>query len=359
MIEELPQIPIKGRLTSAEILMGTAIPALERLQIMSEDVFELLCLEWASAYLKTKYVSVRQIGGAGDKGRDIIGYYSDGSIDIYQCKHYGEQLAPTHIYKELGKLCYYTFKGEFPVPKQYYFVTSLPAGAKLLKFINDPGLFLSSLKANWDSYCRTQVTKTEVIELDGDFAEYIENFDFSIIRDKPPLELIEEYRQTQYYASRFGGGIKRFRSNIPKATEKIDARELEYVDQLFKVYEEKLATRIKDHEALKSICSKTSNHFDDQRNSFYSAESLEVFSRENFPDADPLPFEEVKSDTAVVANTTLLLNEGETGYKKLLLVLQEVQRQSFANSPLHFELKPIDKHGLCHHLVNSKKIKWI
>jgi hypothetical protein len=77
MITDLPEIPTRGRLSSAQILMGPQIPAIDRLQQMSEDDFEIMCLEWASGYLKTKYVKVRQYGGAGDKGRDIVAETSD------------------------------------------------------------------------------------------------------------------------------------------------------------------------------------------------------------------------------------------------------------------------------------------
>lgn len=359
MIEELSPIPRKGRLSSSEILMGTSIPPLDKLQIMSEDEFEVMCLEWATAYLKGKYVKVRQMGGAGDKGRDVIGYYENGAIDVYQCKHYNSALSPSQIYVELGKLCWYTFNNLYPIPNKYYLVTSIPIGPALVAMIEDPSQINKALRDHWNNSCRTKITKKEVIELTAGFADYVDNFDFSIITDKSPLELIEEYKETQYYASRFGGGIQKFRSSIPKASENIDPRELVYVDQLFKVYEQKLSNIIKDQEQLRILSPGDSSHFDEQRNSFYSAESLEVFSRENFPDANPIPFEEIKSDAALVARNTLLLNEEETAYRKLLFVIQEVQRQSFVSNPLHLELRPLDKNGICHHLVNANEIKWI
>ena len=72
---------------------------------MSDKHFEEMTLEWADGYLKKQYVKVRMMGGAGDMGRDIVGYYDNKEIDIYQCKHYKDALIPSKFYLELGKLC--------------------------------------------------------------------------------------------------------------------------------------------------------------------------------------------------------------------------------------------------------------
>ncbi|MFF5995186.1 hypothetical protein AAGS61_10565 [Lysinibacillus sp. KU-BSD001] len=76
-------------------------------------------------------------------GRDVIGYlkYSqndEAEWDNYQCKHYDKALTPQVALLEVGKLCYYTFIGEFTVPKNYYFVSSRGIGPKLAKLIDNP-----------------------------------------------------------------------------------------------------------------------------------------------------------------------------------------------------------------------------
>lgn len=359
MFSDLPPIPVRGRLSSAEILLGTPVPAITRLQTISEDDFEVVCLEWATGYLKTKYDKIRQFGGAGDKGRDMVGYYADGGIDIYQCKHYSSALSPSMIYSEFGKLCFYTFKRVFPIPKSYFIVTPINIGPKLQGLLENPNLINKELIDNWEKHCQKEITKTEEVLLTGDFLTYIENFDFSIVKDKSPMELIEEHGNTSFHAARFGGGLKKYRSVIPIAEKDIQNRELTYVSQLYKVYSEFHSKSIGNQEELKNASITHSSHFEEQRNGFYAAESLEVFSRENFPDANPLPFEEIKQDSLVVATNTLLLNENEKGLKKLLSVIQELHRQGFTNNALSIEIKPIDKIGICHHLVNDTLIQWI
>ena len=65
----------------------TNIAPIDKVHIMDEDSFEQFTLEWLYGCKKEKYLSIKRIGGAGDKGRDIVGYYSDGTVDYYQCKH--------------------------------------------------------------------------------------------------------------------------------------------------------------------------------------------------------------------------------------------------------------------------------
>lgn len=107
-------------------LYGTDIniAPIDKVHIMDEDSFEHFTLEWLYGCKKDKYSSIMRIGGAGDKGRDVIAYRKDGGVDYFQCKHYNSALAPSNYYLELGKLCYYTYTKDIPLPKSYYIVAS-------------------------------------------------------------------------------------------------------------------------------------------------------------------------------------------------------------------------------------------
>lgn len=59
----------------------TNIAPIDKVHIMDEDSFEHFTLEWLYGCKKSKYSSIKKIGGAGDKGRDVIAYYNDGSVD--------------------------------------------------------------------------------------------------------------------------------------------------------------------------------------------------------------------------------------------------------------------------------------
>ena len=78
----------------------------DKVHIMDEDTFEQFTVEWLYGSKKSKYSTIGKLGGAGDKGRDVVAYYSDGLVDYYQCKHYHAALAPTDYYLELGNFWY-------------------------------------------------------------------------------------------------------------------------------------------------------------------------------------------------------------------------------------------------------------
>lgn len=71
-------------------LYGTDIniAPIDKVHIMDEDSFEHFTLEWLYGCKKDKYSSIMRIGGAGDKGRDVIAYRKDGGVD-YALKMFG------------------------------------------------------------------------------------------------------------------------------------------------------------------------------------------------------------------------------------------------------------------------------
>lgn len=147
----------------------TNIAPIDKVHIMDEDSFEQFTLEWLYGCKKSKYFSINRIGGAGDKGRDVVAYHNDGSVDYYQCKHYNAALMPSNYYLELGKLCYYTYKKEIPVPKEYFIIASNDVGTSLQDLIDNPSTLITKLVENWDTYCKTKITKTFEIPLDAPF----------------------------------------------------------------------------------------------------------------------------------------------------------------------------------------------
>jgi len=356
-ISDLPIPTGRGRLSTNDIFNGSPIPPIDRLRAMSADDFEDLVLEWATEYLGKKYEKVRQYGGAGDKGRDVIGYYPNGEIDIYQCKQYSSVLSPGIFWVELGKLCYYTFENEYPIPKNYFIVTSLGVGPKLLDYIQDPKVFNSLLLDEWEVKCKTKIKTTDTL-LTKEFRKYIENFDFSIVKDKAPHELIEEHRQTYCYAQRFGGGLVKNRDLIPLPTGNVDKKELNYTSLLFKAYSKRINIPILDKSTLEKSSADLTIHFEKERRSFYATESLDKFSRDNFSNLEKLPFEELKEDSLIILESNLSISSYSDDMDRLEESKIALMRQEFSGNPLNKEIRPMDKAGMCHYLANEKKIKW-
>lgn len=363
-MRELKEYPLGNpkkykRLNNAILLKGKGVPAIDQLKVISPDDFEAVVLEWATDYLKPKYEHVVKIGGAGDKGRDVIGYYSvkDQKCDYYQCKHYKEALGVTAVNLELGKLCYYTFTGDIPLPELYYFVAPQGITSHVQAYLDNPKSVNDILIEKWEKQCQSKI-KNEDVMLEGEFLTYVKGFDFSLLRSKAPNELISEHSETNWHASRFGTGLRATRDYIPKAEKDIEDRENLYVSQLLLAYSDKLQKKISKSSELITEDSDLHDHFEESRNAFFCAESLLEFERDNLSIVEESPFKELKGEVFTVTKTTARL-EHPNAYIKVLKTTAAAINNEYSSNALHTELKNEDKEGLCHHLVNENRIKWV
>ncbi|ELC8457029.1 hypothetical protein QYB58_002141 [Clostridium perfringens] len=348
---ELPQCK---KIENFNVYTGMNISPIDRLKIMSAGEFEDLVLEWAHGYIKNSYEKVSTMAGSGDKGRDIVAYYEERKYDIYQCKHYDNPLSPSNYWIEFGKLCYYTYNSDFNIPRKYYIVASNGIGQALRDLIDNPKLINKGLIEHWDKKCKSKIVQNENIELIGDFKDYINNFDFSIVTDIPPINLIDQYSTTIWYKFRFGGGIKkREKPKVPIDISKDEASE-NYIKELLIVYSQKIKKDILDIDNLKEEV-RLFDHFKRQREDFYFAQSLKRFSRDEYIDADP--FNDIKRE--VYKGIIDSFDEDySSNYKKVNEVLK-VARSICLKSDELGEINPSDKSGLCHEMVNEGELSWV
>lgn len=111
------------------VTVGPPIPAQQRIMLYSPPEWESFIHEWVHCTLNKQYKDVQRFTGAGDLGIDIAGFADDqklqGVWDNYQCKHYAAALAPTDAWPEIGKILWYSFKGEYKAPRRYLFIAAL------------------------------------------------------------------------------------------------------------------------------------------------------------------------------------------------------------------------------------------
>lgn len=345
-----------GLLTNNDILFGSPIPAIDKLKIVSPDEYEDIIREWIAGYCMTKYIGVRKVGGANDKGRDVIAFLNSANdYDNYQCKHYDHPLAPSDIWKELGKLCYYTFDGSYKLPQQYFFVAPQGVGPKLSDYLQKPNDLKAELIKEWDSKCKNGISDKLEIELTTELLTYINTIDFSIFKALDPQEFIEQHQQTNYYAARFGGGLKRREKPVVNAMSEREML-LRYVEQLFEAYSDHLKTEVQTITELNSH-TELFEHFNRQRECFYWAEALNEFSRDSLPTGNNC-FSDLKEEIfhGVVDISNQKHSSGYENIKKTTATAVALNIQSNA---LLSVSKTQDKIGICHHLANENKLTWV
>lgn len=344
-----PDIPITGNTD-----IGVPITPIDRLKIVSDTEFEEIINEWAYSFLGGIYVSAYRLGGSGDKGRDVCGKYLDGTIDIFQCKHYASPLAPSEYVIEFGKLVYYTFSPSgYNMPKNYFIVTSNGLGTKLTDLIEKPENLKKFLVENWDSKCKNQITKSAEIKLEGNLLKHLKEFDFSIIKQISPQDLIEQYQRTPYFKFRFGGGLNR-RPGVQIPSVSPSELSMPYVRSLMSLYSEMLDKPIPDIDTLINSNSIYARHFIRQRKAYYTADSLRRFLRDEFITERVFDlFEEEIYDGVI--------DIYEEGYSNKFMRLKEVTRTARNLGIQSSEIKdilPNDKVGTCHILVEKGEFSW-
>lgn len=330
---------------------------IKQVEIMDPDTFEIFINEWLWAVYKgKKYESIHRIGGSGDKGRDILAYYPDKSVDYYQCKHYKDTLSPSEIMVEFGKLCYYTYTGEIIMPHNYYIVASRDVGPTLHDLIQQNNSCKSLNKKlidTWDDKCKNKITNKS-ITLDDNLKQYIIDFDFSVVKIYPILDIVNEYLDTKYGQIRFGMEPPKKPSKLP-VPETQDSDESRYITALLQVYSKKIGKKFESIIDVKEY-DKAYRHLTRQRETYFAAETIRREVRDVFTNNDE--FEKLKNEifSGIVE---VYEDDYESGCDRLKNVLSQAVSLPSLSTLLDRKFNWItsdERKGVCHMLVNDQKI---
>jgi hypothetical protein len=351
----IPQILVSPKIAADTVTSGLPVLPMDRIKLFSPAEWEVFIHEWVDS-LRDDYDFIERCGGSGDMGRDIIATVKNGNgaWDNYQCKHYEASLKPSDIWIELGKLAYYTKRGDYSYPRQYFFIAPRGAGTKLSNLLKKPEELRRELISQWNTYCRNEITKTEVVECDVAMKAHIESLDFSIFQVTPVLRIIEAHSRTRWFAARFGGGLP-VRPDpftppaIPADNEAVFVRELRHA------YADHLNSDVKHIDDVLVNHQDLQEHFLDARTEFYSAEGLRTFSRDTLP---PGEFEKLQ-DEIYSGIKDDLRGDYVDGYYRVIAVVKTARMLPLMGHPLITRIHNRDRGGICHQLANDGKIRWV
>ena len=340
-----------------ERIFDESISPLTRLSIMSSREFEDITALWLKESINIRYSNIAQIGGSKDAGRDIVAYAIDDpkSFDVYQCKHYKNPLVPSQYWVEFGKLCYHTFVQRYGRPSAYYIVASNGIGDNLRYYIEHSAEINNALLNAWPKHCgKKKQIVDDGIQLTTELEEYIKAFDFSIVQEITPLRLLHESENTKWYKYYFGGGLKQ-RHPVQFPLDDVDAGEetLPYVSQLLKVYSESVESEIDNIDTLRTH-PQWMRHLRHQRHSYFSAQQLARFARDEL--LDDTAYTQIKTEVNYAVEFPLR----QVHPKAIDRVDQALAsaRSLRINNPILRAVNTLDTCGMCHELVNDGEIKW-
>lgn len=324
------------------------------------DEFERFVLEWADDYLKKLegYCEVQQRGGAGDKGRDIVCWLDESSVpdrryDIYQCKKYQNKVGTGDFWEEVGKLIFYTFRGDYPIPRRYRFVALNGVVGPVQDLLDQPCNISAKLLDAWEKHCLGTIRK-EPTPLTAELIIYIKKFPFDRLATVQPHDLLNQHAETKYHPRIFGLPMIMLPPPPPPPSEVDETVELVYVTQIYDVISEQLNKTVSGTEDFSSE-DYLLYIFEKARLAFYSAEGLKETIRDRL-DAEESFFELM--DEYFNALELTYRKPAKHGLERMERTQENALNLPLGAHPLAGLLRMNDRIGMCHHLANINRFRW-
>lgn len=338
-------------ITSNQTNFWTPILPVKRIEIFSSEEWEEFIEEWLDIK-KDEYISIERVWWANDMWRDVIAYINkenwNYTWDCYQCKHYYHPLMPSDIYVEIWKILYYSFKKEYTIPNNYYFIAPKNIWTSLSKLLSNPIKFKEELIKNWDKHCKENITKKEIIEISiwSDFRKYVEDFDFKIFHKVLTKNIIEEHKNHSNHITRFWWWL----ASRPRLGEVPDISpiEINYINKLFEVYWDETNSQIYND---RDLSWDLLEHFKNARKCFHLSEQLKNFYRDSLP---PWTFDDFQDEIYMWINGI----KEKTWYETVKKTELESTKIVISSNPLKDVAITHDKIWICHQLSNNNKILW-
>lgn len=304
-----------------------------------------------------RYVSVKVLGNAGDKGRDIEARLHATLVpdgwDLYQAKHYEHRLTPSDAYPELVKFFGHLLAKSFPVPRKYYFCAPKNAGPELHDLLASPADLRVGFLGAWKT--GAQGLKSHVAKLTPQMEAFINAFDFTRFEECQVVDLLDWHAHDSIaHCALFG--IEPERGDDPVVPAEAQPNEMTYVEELIRAYTEAEGNGAPMDQAMVQAHDVYREHLAAARETFYAAEGLRRFSRDLYvEDEFGKLLEMVRKGIRLKINSPLL----KTGLERHDAAIDAAQGLAVTDSVLHARLRGGDLPGTCHHLVNEKQFKWV
>jgi hypothetical protein len=317
------------------------------------DEWEEFIYEWVTA-IKGEYCYVRRLGGTHDRGIDIAGLKTnnglEGEWDCFQCKHYEKSIEPAEFFQEILKVFVGVTEDSYVLPDRYILVAPREAGKTLKNLIERPQQLSKKFLKYIDTRTAVQLGCTE--EQIANARELASSVDFSMFKSASLQEVLDTHAKTSHH-------LRRFRLPIPTRPvdedppDAIQNSEVKYVKCLVELYSEKSNGGITTSEqAMRSDWY--AGHLSRQRISFYCAESLRAFVRDQIPSE---AFTALQRDIydGVIETEEFVHPNAETRLKEVLDAALHIQLPGNMLFPV---VRPRDRHGICHQLANDGQLRW-
>lgn len=324
-------------------------------QILSlkDDELERFVRDWVERKSET-YIERAKFSGAGDMGRDVVGFLSkerhEGDWHNYQCKQYSKALPTKDGIREIGKILYHAYQGNFTAPAKYFFIAPRGVNRNLEKLIFNPSIFREKIISEWDKHCAHEIVESQYIPLEGKLKAFVEGYDFSRVTRLALDDMLNDPHIKPVLMKWFGADP----GPAPKGEVPVEIQgsELPYIAQLVDAYSDRDGF---DYAGYMEIQASTTHalHLARQRERFHDAEAFKRFYRDNTEKEVITALEEDIYHGVV--------DTCESGYTDKLNCVDAVMKQAAmvaVSGPLTQHTRVPVKQGFCHHFANENRLRW-
>ena len=325
----------------------------ERLIIALNDTdLEKFVREWVGH--KKEYVEVERFTGPGDMGRDVVGYLTkkrhEGEWHNYQCKQYGRSLPTAIGIREIGKVLYYSHRGEFTAPTGFFFVAPRGVNRTLRRLISKPGEFKQMLIGKWGEYCAETISEGTQIDLDPALKSFIEAWDFSLIHSISVDAILVDPASKPVMVSWFGEDP----GPAPAGTvpPEVESREMPYIRQLLDAYGERERCTYNGDVDVKNH-GDHGPHLHMQRERFFDADAFSRFYRDNTMS------EEIETLRHDMYHGVVDVHRADhaDSLSRVNAVMVQAANVHPSGALAKYARVPV-KQGICHHFANEGQLQW-
>ncbi|WP_442593319.1 ABC-three component system protein [Parapusillimonas sp. JC17] len=301
------------------------------------------------------YSVVKQLGGAGDGGRDIearlVTALSEGQWDLYQAKHYSTRLSPSEFFPELAKFFLQLVAGTYPPPRNYLLCAPRGVGNDLHNLLSKPVEFKARFLRDWMAGKTGLQGRSD--ELTKPVQDLVAAYDFSKIIECQLRDLLawHELNRKEHFEL---FGIEAERGDDPSAPDIPTMVELAYIEELRRLYEEHAGRPITLQQVLQE--QSYNEHLQGHRALFYCAEGLKMFSRDLYGEDE---FNTLLEMVLIGVRSSVNSLKHKTGEERLGAGIYMATSLKINDSVLAPRLRAGDLPGTCHHLANEGKLKWV
>ena len=319
---------------------------------LDDAELERFVLRWLQVMSNPKYHSTQRLAGAGDMGRDVVGFLTkalhQGPWHNYQCKQLGRSLGVGAAVLELGKILHFSHQKKFTLPDQFTFVAPRGLARSLEELIFNPDALKGAIIKHWNDYCATTIEKGKTIPMDASLLAHIETFDFSRVDRRSLDDILTDLAAMPALAAMFGTDPGSPPLGVVPAT--IAVAELRYTDALLGAYSERDNRTYAVHDDIVTH-DVHGQHFSEQREKFYAADAFSQFYRDNTLAQEITALEEEMYHGVIEKHR----ESHADSLTRVNAVMGHAATVSPAG-PLARHARVQVKQGICHHFINNRRI---